>query len=318
EFSTNSRMVECLSQRLVPHDTEKREVMANRTGTEVVEWYIASGTVLLAQLRFFMGAKSVDGHLKPRIVLRDLSKVYREGDRSRSVLSQVNGTIFGGEFVALVGPSGSGKSTLLNLISGIDAPSSGEVVIDDTNLTGLSEKGRTLFRRKNIGMVFQFFNLLPTLTVQENLFLPLDLNGKSGRGGRAAALDLLEAVGLSERARSFPDRLSGGEQQRVAIARALVHGPQILLADEPTGNLDADTGRQVMGLLVDLARRQGTTLIVATHSPDVIARAGRVFRVRDGQLEQQSQWVATHRPRTDRPRTDRDRTDRDRTDGAGE
>jgi len=311
-------MVECLNQGLVPYDTEKREVMANRTGTEVVEWYIASRSGLLAQLRFFMGAKSVDGHLKPLIVLRDLSKVYREGDRSRSVLSQVNGTIFGGEFVALVGPSGSGKSTLLNLISGIDAPSSGEVVIDDTNLTGLSEKGRTLFRRKNIGMVFQFFNLLPTLTVQENLFLPLDLNGKSGRGGRAAALDLLEAVGLSERARSFPDRLSGGEQQRVAIARALVHGPQILLADEPTGNLDADTGRQVMGLLVDLARRQGTTLIVATHSPDVIARAGRVFRVRDGQLEQQSQWVATHRPRTDRPRTDRDRTDRDRTDGAGE
>lgn len=241
--------------------------------------------------------------MKPLVILRDLSKVYQEGDRSRSVLTNVNGTIFGGEFVALVGPSGSGKSTLLNLISGIDVPSSGNVAINETDLTGLSDTGRTLFRRKNIGMVFQFFNLLPTLTVQENLFLPLDLNGKSGKDDRASAMDLLESVGLAERAKSFPDRLSGGEQQRIAIARALVHEPQLVLADEPTGNLDADTGRQVMSLLEDLARRKGKTLIVVTHSPDVITRADRVFQVRDGQLSQKPQGDANNKLNTYQNRT---------------
>jgi len=218
--------------------------------------------------------------------LRDLGKVYQEGQLSRWVLHNVNATILGGEFVVLAGPSGSGKSTLLNLISGIDIPSSGDVLIDDTSLTDLSEKDRTLYRRRNIGMVFQFFNLLPTLTVQQNMFLPLALNGRTGKSDQASAMELLDAVGLADRAGSFPDRLSGGEQQRVAVARALVHDPGLLLADEPTGNLDADTGKQVMGLLESLARHRGKTLIVVTHSPDIIVRADRVFQVRDGRLEE--------------------------------
>ena len=219
-------------------------------------------------------------------MLRDLCKVYQEGEQSRSVLSSVHGTIFGGEFAALVGPSGSGKSTLLNLIGGIDIPSSGEVLINDTKLTDLSERQRTLFRRKNIGMVFQFFNLLPTLTVLENLVLPLDLNGITGKTAKKQSMNLLDSVGLADRARSFPDRLSGGEQQRVAIARALVHEPELVLADEPTGNLDSETSIQIMGLLEDLTRQRGKSLVVVTHSSDVVARADRVFLVRDGRLEE--------------------------------
>ena len=218
--------------------------------------------------------------------LRDLSKVYQEGQQTRAVLSDVNAQILLGEFVVLLGPSGSGKSTLLNLISGIDVPSSGQVKFDSADLTSMSERNRTLFRRKNIGFVFQFFNLLPTLTVLENLRLPLELNGITGKIAQSRAADLLEAVGLADRGRSFPDRLSGGEQQRVALARALVHDPTLVLADEPTGNLDEDTGAQVMGLLDALVRQRGKTMVVVTHSADVVDLADRLFLMREGTLRE--------------------------------
>ena len=218
--------------------------------------------------------------------LRDLSKVYQEGKQTRAVLSDVNAQILRGEFVVLLGPSGSGKSTLLNLISGIDVPSSGQVKFDSADLTSMSERNRTLFRRKNIGFVFQFFNLLPTLTVLENLRLPLELNSITGKIAQSRAADLLEAVGLADRGRSFPDRLSGGEQQRVAIARALVHDPTLVLADEPTGNLDEDTGAQVMGLLDALVRQRGKTMVVVTHSSDVVDLADRLFLMREGTLRE--------------------------------
>lgn len=218
--------------------------------------------------------------------MRNLCKAYQEGELARAVLTDVNATVRSGEFAVLLGPSGSGKSTLLNLISGIDVPSSGDVLIDSTNLTALSDKECTLFRRKNIGLVFQFFNLLPTLTVLENLLLPLDLNGMTGKDARERAMELLDTVGLADRARSFPDRLSGGEQQRVAIARALVHSPPLVLADEPTGNLDSDTGSHIMGLLEDLARQSGKTVVVVTHSTAAVTRADRVFSVREGSLEE--------------------------------
>src|SRR5512140_189069 len=175
----------------------------------------------------------------PLVELRALTKSYPEGGGARVVFRNLSAGIRRGETVALLGRSGSGKSTLLNLIGGIDLPTAGEVILDGTNLTGLSEQRRTLFRRRHIGLVFQSFNLIPTLTVMENLLLPLELNGRSGGPAYAAALDLLKRVGLADRAGTYPDRLSGGEQQRVAVARAVVHDPFLLLADEPTGSLDA-------------------------------------------------------------------------------
>jgi putative ABC transport system ATP-binding protein len=184
----------------------------------------------------------------------------------------------------LLGKSGSGKSTLLNLISGIDTPSGGAVWVDGQDLTRLSERERTLFRRRSIGFIFQFFNLVPTLTVLENVLLPLELNGRSGPAARAAAMAMLAEVGLDDRGPSYPDRLSGGEQQRVAIARALVHSPALILADEPTGNLDAETGQQVLALLDQLTRQAGRTMVMVTHSPEVVGLADRVFRITDGRL----------------------------------
>ena len=224
----------------------------------------------------------------PLIQLSHLTKVYQEGEQERVVLTNVNATIMRGEFAVLLGPSGSGKSTLLNLISGVDLPSSGDVVIDGTNLTALTEKRRTLFRRKQIGLVFQFFNLVSTLTVLENLLLPLNLNGIAGKEAKERAMNLLGTVGLADRSGSFPDRLSGGEQQRVAIARALSHDPLLVLADEPTGNLDSETGSQVMGLLEQLVRKRGKTAVVVTHRTDVARLADRVFIIREGSLEEVS------------------------------
>lgn len=218
------------------------------------------------------------------VQLRDLSKRYDEGAEVRSVIDGVNADIPRGEFTALAGPSGSGKTTLLNLISGIDAPTSGEVLIDSVPITGLSENDRTLFRRKNIGFVFQFFNLIPTLDIRENLLLPLQLNGYDAAHSASRVAELLERVGLQDRIDSYPDRLSGGEKQRVAIARALVHDPPLILADEPTGNLDADTGMSVLALLENLTRDDGKTLIVVSHSDMVVGRADRVLSMEDGQL----------------------------------
>jgi putative ABC transport system ATP-binding protein len=213
-----------------------------------------------------------------------LTKSYREGDREHVVLDGVNVTIEEGERVAILGPSGSGKSTLLNLISGIDLPDSGSVRIGATDLTALSERERTLFRREQLGFVFQFFNLLPTLTVLENLLLPIELNGPVGEKERDRAETILAEVGLSDRGDSFPDRLSGGEQQRIAIARSLVHRPRVVLADEPTGNLDEDTGERVVSLLEGLVVSEGLTLVVVTHSRELAGRMDRMLRVSHGVL----------------------------------
>ena len=220
----------------------------------------------------------------PFIELRHLSKIYTEGLAENTVLNDVNFQAFQGELIILLGRSGSGKSTLLNVISGIDLPSSGEVIISEQNLTKFSEQQRTIFRRKHIGFVFQFFNLIPTLTVEENLLLPLELNNQNGKAAHDLALDMLQDVGLRNRAKSYPDRLSGGEQQRVAIARALIHDPSIILADEPTGNLDYETGKQIIDILDRLVRKKKKTMIMATHSQEVIGMANRIFSIREGKL----------------------------------
>ena len=221
------------------------------------------------------------------ITLKNISKRYAEGGRRHTVLDNINWKIAKGDRVVLLGKSGSGKSTLLNIVSGIDAPSGGKVCYGETDITGLSERERTLFRRQNMGFVFQFFNLIPTLTVEENLLLPLELNNHRARDSKKNIFDLLEKVGLADRADSFPDRLSGGEQQRVAIARALIHDPMLVLADEPTGNLDYETGSQVMDLLNTMVVEQGKTLLMATHSRELIKMADRVLTIRQGKLEEQ-------------------------------
>jgi putative ABC transport system ATP-binding protein len=220
----------------------------------------------------------------PAVQLRQIGKSYREGEAERVVLRDVSLTIPGGEIVVLVGRSGSGKSTLLNLIAGIDRPTAGSVAVNGTDLTALDEQARTRFRRRHIGFVFQFFNLIPLLTVEENLLLPLDLNGRADAQGVARARALLERVGLAGRGDSFPERLSGGEQQRVAIARALIHAPDVILADEPTGNLDADTAAGVLELLDSLAREAGRTVLMATHSREVIGVADRILTIERGAL----------------------------------
>lgn len=221
----------------------------------------------------------------PSVELIDVHKSYEEGGRTHRVLAGASVEIAAGERVAILGPSGSGKSTLLNLVSGIDLPDAGRVRIGDTDLDALTERDRTLFRRSHIGFVFQFFNLLPTLTVLENLLLPLELAGVAdSKGGEQRARALLDAVELEARAAAFPDRLSGGEQQRIAIARALVHRPALLLADEPTGNLDQDTGSRVVDVLDRLVVEQGTTLMVVTHSRALAGRMDRVLELDHGRL----------------------------------
>jgi putative ABC transport system ATP-binding protein len=216
--------------------------------------------------------------------IQTLSKTFDEGGQSRRVLDNVTLEILEGEFFVLLGKSGSGKSTLLNLISAIDQPDQGTISIGDTIITALSERQQTLYRRDHIGIVFQFFNLIPTLTVLENITLPRELGGMSRQVASQKAAALLERVGLANRADTFPDKLSGGEQQRVAIARALAHEPLLVLADEPTGNLDEDTGQRVLKLLLELTRDAGKTLIMATHNPEIIPVADRVARIQDGHL----------------------------------
>ena len=227
-------------------------------------------------------------HAEPIVRLDRVSKSFEEGGRTRVVLHEASADFAPGEFVVLIGKSGSGKSTLLNLVSGIDMPSGGEVWVAGQALTQLSEHERTLFRRRNIGFIFQFFNLVQTLTVLEYLLLPLELNGRTSPGDRALALDLLAQVGLADRRDAYPDRLSGGEQQRIAVARALVHDPLLVLADEPTGNLDEETGQQVLDLLDRLTRRAGKNLLMVTHSPDVVGLADRVFRISEGHLVEEA------------------------------
>jgi putative ABC transport system ATP-binding protein len=234
---------------------------------------------------YFMNDTSLKS-APPFIAIRNLRKSYTEGDDQRTIFADLTLDINRGAFVALLGQSGSGKSTLLNLLGGIDLPDAGQIQIDGRMLTDLGEVERTRFRRRHIGFVFQFFNLIPTLTVEENLLLPLELNGLTTPEQQDRALELLDNVGLGNRRHSFPERLSGGEQQRLAIARALVHGPLLLLADEPTGNLDAATGERILELLLNLHRRAGTTIVMVTHSREVAARADRVLYLDAGNIRE--------------------------------
>lgn len=221
---------------------------------------------------------------QPILQFKNLTKEFQEGDRVRPVLKGVTAEFYDGEFVILLGPSGSGKSTLLNLACGIEAPTSGDIFLRGINITTLSDHKRTIFRRDQVGFVFQFFNLIPTLTVLENIILPQELAGQRAKDVTPRAMDLLEQVGLADRRDTFPDKLSGGEQQRIAIARALAHNPALVLADEPTGNLDTHTGETVMELLLNLTQREGRTLIMATHSPEIVPLGDRVLRVNEGEL----------------------------------
>jgi putative ABC transport system ATP-binding protein len=218
--------------------------------------------------------------------IRQLSRSFREGARVHRVLERLEAQVRSGERVAIMGRSGSGKSTLLNLISGIDRADSGTVEVDGVEVTGLGEPARTLFRRAHVGFVYQFFNLIPTLDVAENVRLVLELNGVRGTSARSRSLAALAGVGLGARAHSAVDQLSGGEQQRVAIARALVHEPQLLLADEPTGNLDDETAREVLPLLLSLTRARGATLVMVTHDEALAATADRVLELREGRLHE--------------------------------
>jgi putative ABC transport system ATP-binding protein len=219
----------------------------------------------------------------PRIELRQLTRKLPSGGRELTILDRIDLTFQAGEFAAVLGPSGSGKSTLLALMAGLDRPTSGEVIIDGTPIQAMSEDGLALLRRHKIGFVFQSFQLLGNLTARENVLLPIELLGQPDPVGRAN--ELLAAVGLDDRGHHYPSQLSGGEQQRVALARAFAARPPILLADEPTGNLDGATGRKVLELLTELRRREGTTLILVTHDPAVASLADRRIHLRDGRVE---------------------------------
>jgi putative ABC transport system ATP-binding protein len=218
------------------------------------------------------------------LTIRQLSRSFREGDLLHPVLEGLDASVASGESLAITGRSGSGKSTLLNLISGIDRADAGTVDIDGREVTAMAEPGRTLFRRAHIGFVYQFFNLIPTLDVAENVRLVLELNGVGARAARQRAAEVLAAVGLGGRAHSAVEQLSGGEQQRVAIARALVHEPRLLLADEPTGNLDEESAREVLPLLLTLVRARGTTLVIVTHDGALARQADRALELRAGRL----------------------------------
>jgi len=218
------------------------------------------------------------------VELERVSRGYADGQREILALAGVDLRVPAGQTVALLGKSGSGKSTLLHLIGGLEHPSGGRIRVRGQALHELNDAQLTAFRLRHVGFVFQFFHLLPTLTVHENLLLPAELAGLAHRESLARAAALLEAVGLDGRRDTTPDRLSGGEQQRVAIARGLMLEPELVLADEPTGNLDSDTGAQVLELLLGLTRSRGTTLIVATHSGDLAARMQRRVELRDGRI----------------------------------
>jgi putative ABC transport system ATP-binding protein len=221
----------------------------------------------------------------PRIELRRLTRRLPSGDRVLTILDDVDLAVAPGEFLAVLGPSGSGKSTLLALMAGLDRPTSGEVLIDGAPIHGLSEDKLALLRRHKIGFVFQSFQLLGNLTARENVLLPIELLGLPDPVRRAG--ELLAAVGLEDRGHHYPSQLSGGEQQRVALARAFAARPPILLADEPTGNLDGATGRKVLEILTDLRQREGTTLVLVTHDPAVGAMADRLIHLRDGRIERE-------------------------------
>jgi putative ABC transport system ATP-binding protein len=216
------------------------------------------------------------------LVARDLSKEYRSGENRLTVLRDVNFSIPQGAFVSIVGPSGSGKTTLLGLLAGLDTPSRGRVILDNEDITDMDEDQRAKLRGQKVGFVFQSFQLLVTLTALENVQVPLELRGETGASERAR--DLLTRVGLGDRLDHFPTQLSGGEQQRVAIARAFANAPRILFADEPTGNLDSETGARIVALLEALNRESKTTIILVTHDLSLAAHAQRIIRLSDGRI----------------------------------
>lgn len=216
--------------------------------------------------------------------LTGIFKTLRSGDRVLEVLKPLDLHVPRGQVLAIMGPSGSGKSTLLGLIAGLDSPTGGSIQIDGEEITGLSEDALALLRGRKVGIVFQSFNLIPNLTAEENVALPLELLGRFEGDPMARARELLAQVGLAERGHHYPVQLSGGEQQRVALARAFAPRPALLLADEPTGNLDTATGEAVINLLLRLNREQGTTLVMVTHSPEMAARADRIVQLRDGRI----------------------------------
>jgi len=220
------------------------------------------------------------------ITARKVSQTYRSGGQPLHVLRDVDLEVAAGESLAIVGPSGSGKTTLLGLLAGLDRPSHGEVSLLGTDLATLDEDGRAAFRARHVGFVFQTFQLIPTLTARENVLVPLELSAALPVAERAArATDLLHRVGLGDRLDHYPAQLSGGEQQRVALARAFANDPAILFADEPTGNLDSDTGARVIELLMRLNSEAGTTLVLVTHDLELAGRAGRRIRLAGGRLE---------------------------------
>jgi putative ABC transport system ATP-binding protein len=216
------------------------------------------------------------------IALEGVEKRYRQGDAEVTALGGVTLDIAAGQFVSVVGASGSGKSTLLHLIGGLDQPSAGEIRIDGSPISRMTDDEITVFRRRKIGFIFQFFNLLPTLSAEENVALPLLLDGKSQRDVSPKVTAVLEQVGIAHRRRHRPDELSGGEMQRVAIARALVIDPVLVLADEPTGNLDSKTGEQILGLIRDANRSRGATVVMVTHDAKAAAYGNRLVTMRDG------------------------------------
>jgi putative ABC transport system ATP-binding protein len=216
------------------------------------------------------------------IELREVSKTVTSGSQPLTILHPLTLEIQRGQFVAVVGPSGSGKSTLLGLIAGLDAPTSGDVVIDGVNITRLSEDALAKLRGEKVGFVFQFFHLIPSLTAYENVSVPMEIAGAPDARGRARAL--LDEVGLTGRAHHYPSQLSGGEQQRVALARALANDPPIVLADEPTGNLDSNNGRHIMDLLQEIHRSRGTTIVLVTHDAELAAIADTRVVLRDGRV----------------------------------
>jgi putative ABC transport system ATP-binding protein len=216
---------------------------------------------------------------EPAIELRGVRKTYGSGEVAVHALQGVDLRIWPEEFVVLLGPSGSGKTTLLNLIGGIEPASAGEIEVGGEDVTALDEEGRTRFRRETVGFIFQFFNLIPTLTALENVELVAELGRGAGR-----ALEMMERVGLGDRIDHFPAQLSGGEQQRVAVARALAGGPRILLGDEPTGALDLETGRTVLALLHELGHELGQTVLLVTHNASIGRMADRVLRMRGGRI----------------------------------
>jgi putative ABC transport system ATP-binding protein len=215
------------------------------------------------------------------LTLRDVWKIYKTGTVEIHALKEVNFEVKEGKFIVVLGPSGSGKTTLLNIIGGIDVPTKGKVMFKGTDVTALDEDGLTIHRREHIGFVFQFFNLIPTLTAKENLLLASELVANP-----RDADEVLEIVGLEDRADHFPSELSGGEQQRVSIARALIKNPPLILADEPTGNLDFETGKKVLKYMKEVCVREGITFIVVTHNSSISEMADRILRLKDGKIDQ--------------------------------